>query len=175
MPLIQVNAALGDRRLHSCHGTERDQADRDRAGLLPRLENMPGSAFGARFVGAWPAISRARRRSAQSPRDTRPNPLTRDLFGLNPCASLTFCLRMIFSDLASPAEAGFALGSGLWPARAQAPAGTRFPCPIRSMTSFSGSCAERAGASAPQPPDDLQSSCELRQCGADKSFVIPAP
>src|SRR5659263_120767 len=31
----------------------------------------------------------------------------------------TFCLRMILSDLASPAEAGFALRSGLWPARAQ--------------------------------------------------------
>jgi len=37
---------------------------------------------------------------------------------------------MIFSDLASPTEAGFALGSGLWPARAQAPAGNRFPSPI---------------------------------------------
>jgi hypothetical protein len=36
-------------------------------------------------------------------------------------------LRMILSDLPSPAEAGFALGSGLWPARAQAPAGNRFP------------------------------------------------
>jgi len=32
---------------------------------------------------------------------------------------------MVLSDLASPAEAGFALGSGLWPARAQAPAGNR--------------------------------------------------
>jgi hypothetical protein len=52
------------------------------------------------------------------------------------------CLSMIFSDLPSPADlpspkrsrfgfaqagAGFALGSGLWPARAQAPAGNRFP------------------------------------------------
>jgi hypothetical protein len=32
---------------------------------------------------------------------------------------------MIFSELTSPAEAGFALGSGLWPARAQASAGNR--------------------------------------------------
>jgi hypothetical protein len=45
---------------------------------------------------------------------------------------------MIFSDLASPAEAGFALGSGLWPARAQAPAGNRRQPRIRSEAMLFG-------------------------------------
>src|SRR6202162_923033 len=59
---------------------------------------------------------------------------------------------MFFSALASPAEAGFALGSGLWPARAQAPAGNRFPPRIKSRTSFSGSCATRCGRRARRRP-----------------------
>jgi len=48
---------------------------------------------------------------------------------------------MIFSDLTSPAEAGFALGSGLWPARAQAPAGNRF----QSMTTREWNMPARTG------------------------------
>ena len=52
--------------------------------------------------------------------------LERDPFRLNHRAFLTFCLRMIFSDLASPAEAGFAK------------AGNRFPSPIKSGTGFFG-------------------------------------
>jgi hypothetical protein len=60
---------------------------------------------------------------------------------------------MIFFDLPSPADlpspkrsrfgfaqagAGFALGSGLWPARAQAPAGNRYPPRIKSGAGFFG-------------------------------------
>ena len=41
--------------------------------------------------------------------------LERDPLRLNHCASLTFCLRMIFSDLPSPAEAGFAKAGNRFP------------------------------------------------------------
>jgi hypothetical protein len=41
--------------------------------------------------------------------------LERYPFRLNNHAFLTFCLRMIFSDLASPAEAGFAKAGNRFP------------------------------------------------------------
>jgi hypothetical protein len=51
-------------------------------------------------------------------------PLERDAFRLNRYASIRFCLRMIFSDLASPAEAATGTTNG---SQGFAQAGSRFP------------------------------------------------
>src|SRR5450759_340039 len=78
---------------------------------------------------------------------------------------------MVLSDLASPAEAGFALGSGLWPARAQAPAGNRLG--IMRCARVYGRCYARSIGGFHPFLELAPGAFSLLHCGQRRSSIMP--
>src|SRR5450759_4187824 len=78
---------------------------------------------------------------------------------------------MVLSDLASPAEAGFALGSGLWPARAQAPAGNRLG--IMRCARVYGRCYARSIGRFHPFLELAPGAFSLLHCGQRRSSIMP--
>src|SRR5450759_1910541 len=82
----------------------------------------PTYIFPARRLAAKPRVELLKRPRIINPSDGMPwrafHPLT--LSAVPTCVKGIPIKKIMYSDLTSPAEAGFALGSGLWPARAQA-------------------------------------------------------
>ena len=90
---------------------------------LVRCSDMPGvgskpdssATVATRRSGLEPTFMSGPFRASEWVSSVRFHPRESDPFGLNHNSDLTFCLRMIFSDLTSPAEAGFAKAGNRFP------------------------------------------------------------